>query len=190
MFASVLVYHDGSTSTASVRPDAHLSDFKQNLVKQTGVPAVQQVLLCCGRQLESGPVLPQIPAGCIVSLLSRLRGGSSTINITLQPRVQKDKWSMYWKESMATKTEAFESIALVADVNTKVSALQQHVAEQLGWTSLDKLQRLEGFRDPWEFAVCKGRAVNLDASLQENGIMTDAVIIVVRRVLIPDAWKV
>lgn len=66
----------------------------------------------------------------------------------------------------------------------------QHVAEQLGWTSLDKLQRLEGFRDPWEFAVCKGRAVNLDASLQENGIMTDAVIIVVRRVLIPDAWKV
>lgn len=133
--------------------------------------------------------MPQIPAGCIVSLLSRLRGGSSTVNVTLQPRVQKDKWSLYWKESMATKTEAFESMALVADVNTKVCDLHQHVAEQLGWASVDKLERLEGFRDPWEFAVCRGRAVNLDASLQENGITSDAVITVVRRVLIPDAWK-
>ena len=94
-------------------------------VTVAGVPTAQQVLLCCGRQLETGPVLPQVPAGCIVSLLSRLRGGSSSVSITLQPRVQKDKWSMYWKESMATKTEAFESITLVADVNTKVSALQQ-----------------------------------------------------------------
>lgn len=70
-------------------------------------------------------MLPQIPAGCTVSLLGRLRGGSSTVNITLQPRVQKDKWSMYWKESMATKTEALDSIALVVDENIKVSALQQ-----------------------------------------------------------------
>lgn len=68
--------------------------------------------------------------------------------------------------------------------------MPQHVAEQLGWASVDKLERLEGFRDPWEFAVCRGRAVNLDASLQENGITSDAVITVVRRVLIPDAWKV
>lgn len=94
-----------------------------------GVPTAQQVLLCCGKQLETGPVLPQIPAGCIVSLLSRLRGGSSTVNVTLQPRVQKDKWSLYWKESMATKTEAFESMALVADVNTKVCDLHQVMLE-------------------------------------------------------------
>ena len=68
--------------------------------------------------------------------------------------------------------------------------MSQHVAEQLGWASLDKLERLEGFKDPWEFAVCSGRAVNLDDTLHENGIATDAVITVVRRVLIPDAWKV
>ena len=57
--------------------------------------------------------------------MGRLRGGSSTVNITLQPRVQKDKWSMYWKETMATKTEALESIAMVADIHTQVSVLQQ-----------------------------------------------------------------
>ena len=66
----------------------------------------------------------------------------------------------------------------------------QRVAEQLGWDSVDRLERLEGFKEPWEFAVCKGRAVKLDASLHDNQIMTDAVITVVRRVLVPEAWKV
>lgn len=66
----------------------------------------------------------------------------------------------------------------------------QRVAEQLGWDPVDKLERLEGFKDPWEFAVCKGRAVKLDATLRDNGIMTDAVITIVRRVLVPEAWKV
>lgn len=68
--------------------------------------------------------------------------------------------------------------------------MPQRVAEQLGWDPVDKLQRLEGFKDPWEFAVCKGTAVKLNASLRDNGIMTDAVITTVRRVLIPEAWKV
>lgn len=36
MFTSVLVYHDGSTSATSVRPHAHLSDFKRTLAQQTG----------------------------------------------------------------------------------------------------------------------------------------------------------
>ena len=68
--------------------------------------------------------------------------------------------------------------------------VQQHIAEQLGWDRSHKKERLEGFNDPWEFAVCKGRAVRLDASLKDNGIVADATIIFVRRVLIPEAWKV
>ncbi len=55
----------------------------------------------------------------------RLRGGQSTVNLTLQPRVQKDKWSMYWKESMGTKTDSLESVTLTADINTTVAELQQ-----------------------------------------------------------------
>ena len=90
-----------------------------------GVPVEQQDLVCGGRQLHKGPLLPQTPAGSTVSPLCRLLGGNATVSITLQPRVQKDKWSLYWKESMATKTEAFDTIALEADIDTKVSTLQQ-----------------------------------------------------------------
>lgn len=68
--------------------------------------------------------------------------------------------------------------------------MQQHIAEQLGWDLTHKKERLEGFTDPWEFAVCKGRAVRLDASLKDNGIAADTTITLVRRVLVPEVWKV
>lgn len=148
MFTSVLVRYAGITLTTPVGPETCLPDFQQSLAKQTGwpktsfvspwsvsvtalllnvagVPAEAQLLMCCARQLQTGLVLPQIPAGCTVSLLGRLRGGSSTVKITLQPRLQKDKWSLYWKESMATKTEALESIALTVDIHTRINDLQQ-----------------------------------------------------------------
>lgn len=32
---------------------------------------------------------------------------------------------MYWKESMATKTDSFASVTVEADVNTTVAKLQQ-----------------------------------------------------------------
>ncbi len=56
-----------------------------------------------------------------------MRGGqqTSTVKVTLQPRIQKDKWSMYWKESMATKTDSFAAVTVEADVNTTVAKLQQ-----------------------------------------------------------------
>lgn len=66
----------------------------------------------------------------------------------------------------------------------------QQLAESLGWQPMDSLVRLEGFRDPWEFAVYMGRNVNPAVSLKANGIATDATIAVVRRVLIPEVWKV
>lgn len=67
-----------------------------------------------------------MPGGTI-SLIYRLCGGqgTETIKITLQPRVQKDKWSMYWKESMATKTDSLESVTVEVDVNTTIAELQQ-----------------------------------------------------------------
>jgi len=55
---------------------------------------------------------------------------------------------------------------------------------------VDSLVTLEGFRGPWEWAVCKGRNVNPAVSLKANGITTDATITVVRQVLIPEVWKV
>ncbi|DBB00461.1 TPA: hypothetical protein ACH3X3_002175 [Trebouxia sp. C0006] len=120
-----------------------------------------------------------------------MHGGqqTSTVKVTLQPRIQKDRWSMYWKESMATKTDSFEAITVEADVNTTVGKLQQELAEKLKWQPVDSLVRLEGFKGPWEFAVFKGRSVNPAVSLKANGIITDATITVVRQVLMPEAWK-
>ena len=66
----------------------------------------------------------------------------------------------------------------------------QQLAKELGWQSVESLVRLEGFKDDWEFAVHRGRHVKLSATLKENGIDTDATITTVRRVLIPEAWKV
>ena len=68
----------------------------------------------------------QIEPGSTVTLLNRLYGGQQQlVSITLQPRIQKDKWSMYWKESMATKTESLPAVVIEADVNTAVATLQQ-----------------------------------------------------------------
>ena len=91
------------------------------------MPAEHQLLTCCGRQLQAGLVASQIQSEGTISLIYRLHGGQQTSNVkvTLQPRIQKDKWSMYWKESMATKTDSCEAVTVEADVNTTVAKLQQ-----------------------------------------------------------------
>ena len=84
-------------------------------------------MTCCGRQLQAGLVASQIHSEGTISLIYRLHGGqqNSNVKVTLQPRTQKDKWSMYWKESMATKTDSCEAVTVEADVNTTVAKLQQ-----------------------------------------------------------------
>ncbi len=91
------------------------------------MPAEHQQLTYCGKQLQTGLVASQTQPEGTISLIYRLHGGqqTSTVKVTLQPRIQKDKWSMYWKESMATKTDTFEAVTVEADVNTTVAELQQ-----------------------------------------------------------------
>ena len=46
-----------------------------------------------------------------------------TISLTVQPRVQREKWSLYWKESMMTKTDVLDPVVLSVDENkTKVGS--------------------------------------------------------------------
>ena len=33
-----------------------------------------------------------------------------TISLTVQPRIQREKWSLYWKESMMTKTDILDPV--------------------------------------------------------------------------------
>lgn len=90
-----------------------------------GIPAGQQVLLQSGRRLLSGLIAHQVQPDSTLHVLGRLLGGQKTVTITVQPRVQKDKWSMYWKESMCTKTECLKAFTIEADLGTPVSSLHE-----------------------------------------------------------------
>ena len=47
--------------------------------------------------------------------------------------------------------------------------------------------RMEGFKDPWESAVHKGRLVPPDKTLQDCGLASGSELITVRRVLVPES---
>ena len=42
-----------------------------------------------------------IEADSTLDLSLRLLGGAKNLQLTIKPRVQKDKWSLYWKASSA-----------------------------------------------------------------------------------------
>ena len=64
--------------------------------------------------LNAPGVAPSLIAESTLHLVLRLRGGSgaATLELRVQPRVQRDKWSLYWKESMATVTDACQECSL------------------------------------------------------------------------------
>lgn len=47
--------------------------------------------------------------------------------------------------------------------------------------------RMEGFKEPWESAVHKGRLVPPDKTLQDCGLSAGSELITVRRVLVPES---
>ena len=60
-----------------------------------------------------------------IHVLGRLLGGQQTVKVTVKPRLQKDKWSMYWKESMCTKTECLEDMQIEVDMSAAMSDVTQ-----------------------------------------------------------------
>ncbi len=56
-----------------------------------------------------------------------------TIALTVQPRVQREKWSLYWKESMMTKTDILDPVVLnVDEKKTKVREERRSLARGSG----------------------------------------------------------
>ena len=52
------------------------------------------------------------------------------------------------------------------------------------------LLRLEGFHEPWEKAVYRGRELKPGQTLEAAGLQGGAVITAVRKVLVAEGWKV
>eukprot|EP00878_Enallax_costatus_P019704 GHUV01020796.1.p1 GENE.GHUV01020796.1~~GHUV01020796.1.p1 ORF type:complete len:131 (+),score=40.29 GHUV01020796.1:259-651(+) len=115
------------------------------------------------------------------------------MQVKVQPRLQLETWSMYWKQPSKTDTRCLDTITLKVDdagVDTKVSTMMDQVAAQLGWAPEDGLTRLDGFTDPWQRALCRGRVLRSDDTLAAAGIAEGDVVTVVRIELIAEGWKI
>lgn len=73
------------------------------------------------------------------------------MKVLVKPRLQKDKWSLYWKTSMATRTQALDTLQMDVDpASTTGKELRAAVAAAVGLPPERDLCRLEGFKEPWE----------------------------------------
>ena len=72
-----------------------------------GIPAEAQVLQLGGQVLPDNVTAASygVCEGSLLVLTGRLRGGAPTITVTVRPRVQKDKWSLYWKVPLFWKQD-------------------------------------------------------------------------------------
>ena len=58
---------------------------------------------------------------------------ATMVRVTVQPRLQTERWSLYWKESLHTDTECLPALQLEADPSAPLSALLAKAAERLRW---------------------------------------------------------
>ncbi|KAK9819053.1 hypothetical protein WJX81_003284 [Elliptochloris bilobata] len=91
---------------------------------------------------------------------------------------------------METKTEVLDSVQLELTASATVAELHAALQARLGWDTPERLERLDGFTDSWTVAVHKGREMLADQTLAECGLGAADEVIIVRRVLVPETWKI
>lgn len=62
---------------------------------------------------------------------SRTRSSNTTMRVTVQPRLQTERWSLYWKEPSRTDTACLPPLSLELDGGASIAALMQQVRAAL-----------------------------------------------------------
>uniref|UniRef100_A0A6T5ZNR3 Ubiquitin-like domain-containing protein n=3 Tax=Eukaryota TaxID=2759 RepID=A0A6T5ZNR3_DIALT len=112
------------------------------------------------------------------------------MKLTVQPRVQKEKWSLYWRTSMNTKTELLDPFVMDVTPTMKCADVKAKIAERFMWEPVSQLLRLEGFEENWELMVFEGRECADDSTLEDCGIEDGNTVTTVRKVLVAEGWKI
>ncbi|KAK9901352.1 hypothetical protein WJX75_008130 [Coccomyxa subellipsoidea] len=169
------------TVSVAVEPCQSVESLISTIEEATGIPSTEQRLSYAGKELVVGHSLStySIEADSTLDLSLRLLGGAKNLQLTIKPR-----------ESMETKTEMLDDIKLALPPTARVADLQKEIEIKLGWEPTDKLERLEGFTDPWEATVFKGRLMLPEKTLEECGVPSGAQLTSVRRVLVPEGWRI
>lgn len=110
--------------------------------------------------------------------------------VEILPRLQKERWSLYWKESMSTETKCLESITLETQPGATGQDLLRDTAKKLGWPPSSQLLKLDGFKGPWERVLVAGREIGMDETLEAASVTDGAKLTVVRVELIAEGWKI
>ncbi|KAL6771113.1 hypothetical protein ACKKBF_B33965 [Auxenochlorella protothecoides x Auxenochlorella symbiontica] len=159
--------------------------------REGSVPAHAARLVHGGRALDADASLASyaIASGATLQLVSRLRGGAG--GFTVHPRLQRERWSLYWKETMATTTDLLDDIALDLDPATATPAdVLTATAAAQGWAPVADLLALEGFEGPWERLLFQGRELEAGTPLTEQGVPAGAELTAVRLALVAEGWKI
>ncbi|ABO95643.1 predicted protein [Ostreococcus lucimarinus CCE9901] len=81
------------------------------------------------------------------------------MRVHIKPRLQQEKWSLYWKTSMSTRTFALDEFDLeVKHDETTAKEVKARVAEFIGLPPVETLHRLEEFVEPWELMCARDDA--------------------------------
>jgi hypothetical protein len=113
--------------------------------------------------------------------------------VTVKPRQQTEIWSLYWRESLDTKTTILPDISLLideAEVTQTLSHLTSLAAKTLGWQPVEKLSRLPGFTAPFDRVLQRGRELDLATEIGKLELDLSQPLVFVRTMLKADGWSI